>query len=384
MPDRAYLMRITEIMGEQSMRYGQRGTAARQPGVTSGQTNSAGVSVFRRSLNSGCRWLLGAALLGSSLGIFPEQSRGVAGAAEPAAEKTAAWSLQEGDRVVLLGNTFIERENTYGLIEMSLRLAVPERAFTLRNLGWSGDNVLGESRAYFGPVSAGYAHIQEYINLLKPTLVLVSYGHNVAFEGREAVEPFLNNYRRLLRDLSADGRRIVVLGLTPLEPIHRDAATVRQLNQTRGYFNERIQQMCVEQGLPYVDLHGPLLQAKSREQLAALTDNGVHLNEEGYRLAGEVLVESLGKQLSPGLLRDSQFQALSQPLREKVLWKNELFFHRFRPQNETYLRGFRKHEQGQNAQEIYEFDDLVQQTEQTLQPLSAELMQTWTGKTTKP
>ncbi len=343
---------------------------------------------FRNGVRRGLR-LLGVALIIGVVGLSADNVRSHVRAAEPAAGETAgrtsaAWSIQQGDRIVLLGNTFIERENTYGLIEMSLRLALPERSFTLRNLGWSGDNVLGESRAYFGPVSAGYAHIQEYITLLEPTLVLVSYGHNVAFEGREAVEPFLNNYRRLLRDLSAEGRRIVVLGLPPLEPLHRDAATVRQLNQTRGYFNERIQQMCVEQSLPYVDLHGPLLQAKSREQLAALTDNGVHLNEDGYRLVGEVLVESLGAQLSPGLLRDSQFQAFSQPLRDKVLWKNELFFHRFRPQNETYLRGFRKHEQGQNAQEIYEFDVLVKLAEETLQPLSTELMQNWTGKAPQP
>ncbi len=39
--------------------------------------------------------------------------------------------------------------------------------------------------------------------------------------------------------------------------------------------------------------------------------------------------------------------------------KNELYFHRWRPQNETYLFGFRKHEQGNNAREIPLFDPLV-------------------------
>ena len=40
--------------------------------------------------------------------------------------------------------------------------------------------------------------------------------------------------------------------------------------------------------------------------------------------------------------------------------KNELFFHRWRPANSTYLFGFRKHEQGQNAKEIPEFDPLIE------------------------
>ncbi len=46
-------------------------------------------------------------------------------------------------------------------------------------------------------------------------------------------------------------------------------------------------------------------------------------------------------------------------LRRLVLTKNELYFHRWRPQNETYLFGFRKHEQGEHAVEIPMFDPLV-------------------------
>ena len=50
-------------------------------------------------------------------------------------------------------------------------------------------------------------------------------------------------------------------------------------------------------------------------------------------------------------------------LRQLINRKNELFFHRWRPQNITYLTGFRKHEQGQNASEIAEFDPLVAELE---------------------
>jgi len=299
-------------------------------------------------------------------------------AAEPASAGPA-WSLQPNDRVVLLGNTFIERENTYGQIELALRLSHPEIPFSWRNLGWSGDNVLGESRAYFGPVQAGYAHLQEYVKLLQPTLLLVSYGHNAAYEGAGQVDAFLKDYEKLLDDLAAENRRIVILGLTPLEAVHRDAGSTRELNQTRQLYNTRIEQMCLRKQLPFVDLYGPVLALRQREG-SGLTDNGVHLNASGYRIVGTVLASSLGKSLQRGdelLLGDSQFQAVCQPLLNKLLWKNELFFHRFRPQNETYLRGFRKHEQGQNAKEIYEFDALVEQAEQSLQPLAADIMREW-------
>jgi hypothetical protein len=53
-------------------------------------------------------------------------------------------------------------------------------------------------------------------------------------------------------------------------------------------------------------------------------------------------------------------------LRDAIVRKNELFFHRWRPQNFTYLFGFRKHEQGNNAVEIPQFDPLIDELEQSI------------------
>lgn len=50
-------------------------------------------------------------------------------------------------------------------------------------------------------------------------------------------------------------------------------------------------------------------------------------------------------------------------LLDTIRIKNELYFHQWRPQNETYLRGFRKHEQGQNAAELDEFDAYIESEE---------------------
>lgn len=67
----------------------------------------------------------------------------------------------------------------------------------------------------------------------------------------------------------------------------------------------------------------------------------------------------------------SRFQ-LSQDydrLLELLVRKNELHFHQWRPQNITYLFGFRKHEQGNNAAEIAEYDPLIADYEQQIQAL---------------
>src|SRR5204862_6471029 len=49
--------------------------------------------------------------------------------------------------------------------------------------------------------------------------------------------------------------------------------------------------------------------------------------------------------------------------------KTELFFHRWRPANWTYLLGFRKQEQGQNAVEIPKFDPLIEEWEKRIAKL---------------
>jgi hypothetical protein len=62
------------------------------------------------------------------------------------------------------------------------------------------------------------------------------------------------------------------------------------------------------------------------------------------------------------LERGPEFEQ-SERLRQTVVAKDRLYFHRWRPQNVTYLFGFRKHEQGQNAREVPQFDPLVAQKE---------------------
>ena len=57
-------------------------------------------------------------------------------------------------------------------------------------------------------------------------------------------------------------------------------------------------------------------------------------------------------------------------LQSAIARKNELFFHRYRPQNETYLFLFRKHEQGNNAVEIPMFDPLVEALDREIHRLS--------------
>lgn len=85
------------------------------------------------------------------------------------------------------------------------------------------------------------------------------------------------------------------------------------------------------------------------------------------KVGGKEILEADADAFAKGVALDAglwleQWEAL----REVIRGKNEQFFFRWRPQNETYLFGFRKHEQGQNAAEIPKFDPIVERREQEI------------------
>lgn len=99
-----------------------------------------------------------------------------------------------------------------------------------------------------------------------------------------------------------------------------------------------------------------------------LTENGVHYTEEGYQKLAATLVQGLGLKVP------QVAEAEMAPLRKAVREKDVLFFRRWRPTNETYLFGFRKHEQGQNAAEIPMFDPLIEAADKHVQEVKAGIL----------
>lgn len=67
----------------------------------------------------------------------------------------------------------------------------------------------------------------------------------------------------------------------------------------------------------------------------------------------------------------------AEQLRQVIVAKNRLYFYRWRPANETYLFGFRKGEQGQNAIEIPKFDPLIVEKEQEIAKLRVPVAHTY-------
>jgi len=325
-----------------------------------------------------CRVLLASALAAMVTGASPAAAAeppapavsGSSGSSGASSASGASWSLRDGDRIVFLGDTFVEREGDRGFIETALVAAHPEASLTFRNLGWSGDTVWAESRGVFDQPAKGYDRMLTLVHELKPTIVFVAYGRNESYQGEAGLAVFRAQLEKLCDDLRtaaavgaanesvkpADVRLVLV---TP----HRfETADAAARNASLAVYSQAIRDVSTAKQAGLVDLFAELPATAAAGD--TLTENGVHLSNAGYAQAARVFAAASGHESS------ADFAARSDTLRKQVVAKNTLFFHRWRPANETYIFLFRKHEQGNNAVEIPQFDPLVEAAEQKVRSIA--------------
>jgi lysophospholipase L1-like esterase len=285
--------------------------------------------------------------------------------AQPAAAPRA--EIRDGDRIVWLGNTLVEREQRYGYWETALNATHPGKRFTLRNLGWSGDTVFGDARAAFDTPAKGFERMVGLTLELKPTTVWVAFGANESFDGVAGLPRFEQGLGKLLDAIRPANARIVLFTPAPVQafPGHLDPSARDAHNKDLALYADSIRRIAAARGLAVVDLFAALGPTFAD---GPITENGIHPTGAGYReSAASGFIAAFGT--PPQTLDWTRLDAL----RQAVVVKNELFFHRWRPQNETYLFGFRRHEQGKNAKEIAEFDPLVSKAEESVEAARAAL-----------
>ena len=284
--------------------------------------------------------------------------------AAPAA--AAPFEFQPADRVVLIGGTLIEREQRYGYWEALLTARNP--GIKIRNLGWSGDTVFGDARRGFDldKPDIGRKRLVDLTLAERPTVILLCYGGNEAFEGAAGLEKFKKGYEKLLDELAPAKARIILMSPPPMEYKREPLPDQRPYNDRLVAYRDEIKALAEARKLYFADLFLMIGRIDGERPLGEdsdLTDNGLHLTERGYRGTARLFLQALG------LPADDGYSEALEPLRQAIRKKNELYFHRWRPQNETYLFGFRKHEQGKNAKEVAQFDPLVAAAEAEIEKL---------------
>ncbi len=276
--------------------------------------------------------------------------------AEPAPtdDPGVPFQLVNGDTVVFIGSEFTEQRIRHNHLEAALTARWPDRGLRFYNLGWSGDTPAAASRGYFGGAAEGYRRLMDELKRIKPSVVFLEYGAIAAYDGPEGVQPFLAQLDKLVTDVRKLTGRIVIVTPPPVETKPRVREAIATLRSNRAAITNALVGYARDRGFRAVDLFRAGFPGEGN---TGHTHDGIRLREKAYAaMAGRALAEL--KVEAPGLSPDKASR-----LRELVARKNDLYFHRYRPQNETYLRGFRKHEQGKNAREIPLFDAMIAQAE---------------------
>ncbi len=210
-------------------------------------------------------------------------------AADPDA-KPEPFALKDGDRVVFVGNTLIEREQRYGYWETALTAHYPDKNIVFRNLGWAGDTVWGQAQARFGSAADGFNHRKQHVAELKPTVIVVGYGANEAFDGEEGLPHFLDGLNKMLDSLAETKARIVLLSPLRQEDMGRPLPDPTEQNKNIGLYRDAMRKVAEKRGYLFCD---PQSHTPDAILKLGLTDNGIHLTEFGYWATSIGLLQSL-------------------------------------------------------------------------------------------
>lgn len=306
--------------------------------------------------------------------------------------------LQTDDRVAFVGGGLIERARLNGHLEFALQTmsGLSVKNIKFRNLGWSGDTVYNDARSYFGKPAEGRQRLRKIISEWEPDIVFLNYGAEVALshgqawtderevsvksaEGwEESLSVFMEGYQKLIdsirEEAGASLREIVIISPPPFEN-HGDPMPNHSGNNKRlGKISDSLRQFAQRNQARYVDwflaMDGREKQKTGSLVQNPLTHDGLHFSNAGYKELANHLVTQLGY----GSSSVDQSDSLAQKIKDTTVEKNRLFFHRWRPSNETYLYLFRKHEQGNNAKEIPQFDPIIEEREKEIEEFRNQLL----------
>ena len=275
--------------------------------------------------------------------------------------------IRPGDRISIVGNTFAERMQLDGQFESALHAAFPSHDLSIRNFGWSGDEVALQPRPY------KFIGMEEWLNRHETDVVIACFGMNESFSGYEGLAVFQRDLEAWL-DTQLAAR---YNGETPprvilVSPIaHEDLGSPLPDGEDHNFILDRyvqiMRRVARKKGVYFIDLFGPTRDAM-KVCTEPMTINGIHMNESGYRFVTCEMLAELDMPIQSQDAISSEAAANHEVLRQAVLSKNRLFFQRWRPLNTEYVYGRRHEPFGSKnfPEEMAKLDEMIEAAEKKI------------------
>lgn len=254
--------------------------------------------------------------------------------------RAGVLELRKGDHICLVGNALGERLQFANDWEALLYERFPGHELVIRNLCFPADEPFKRDRSLnFGSPDAHLTHS-------KADVILFFFGMNESFAGKDGVDPFAADLKRLVEETKAKdyggkgAPRIVLVSPIAHEDLHDPNITDGVgHNEELARYTAAIGRVAAATGVGFVDLFAAtkaLFEATDRN----LTINGVHLGEEGYRRLAPLL--DVGLFGDPGAARMLDEPApVNARLKAEVADKSFHWWHRYRAVNGYSIYGTR-------------------------------------------
>tara|TARA_R110002095_G_scaffold106802_1_gene93487 strand:- start:3855 stop:5126 length:1272 start_codon:yes stop_codon:yes gene_type:complete len=220
--------------------------------------------------------------------------------------------LQEGDRVVLIGNTFADQLRLNNYLETLLTSQAAEKHITFRNLAWSGDTI------NLRPRPLNFGSLDDHLRQQKADVIIACFGMNESFAGQAGLKEYAENWEKFLKHLLAQqyngvsAPRVVMISPIAHENVGPPFPDPAEHNQSLSEYTRTMQSVAEKHQIPFVDLFSTTRKLMEENPSQKLTRNGIHLNEYGYWALGQFIAgEVLGKKIeSPHVVVDMKKQSI--------------------------------------------------------------------------
>lgn len=280
---------------------------------------------------------------------------------KPEIQVSAADSDAGKDSILFYGNSMVERLLEHGEMEARLQIAHPDTGLKIRSLAWTGDEVGNRLRV------EGYAqHMKNLIAEWPANTIVLGYGLNESFSGKEGLADFEKHYRQHLKQLSLTHPNARFIFLSP---IAIEGGTDDQ-NESVALYRDVIAKLAKERDADFIDLFSTTQKAYSESE-SRLTEQGIHLNDAGNQIIAGAIAEALGgtSEPDPTHLREVTLAATAKHMRVAEV---------VRPKNAVVYFGVRKRPE-EYADEMPRYHEMIRLTEAVLHDLAKDPKASFAG-----
>lgn len=250
-------------------------------------------------------------------------------------DKVIDFKPKKGQRIVILGNTFAERLQYFNYFEPLLYKSFPDLNLTVRNLGWSADEIGLQPRPY------NFGTLDEHLTLQKADVIFACFGLNEAFKGPDSLLNFKQRLSGFILHLkqqkynSVSAPKIILISPIAHEKLGGNLPDPKEHNTNLKLYTAGMADVAKQLDIPFIDLYEATRDLESAAD--SITINGIHLNDKGYKAVSELMAKNLNFKFSTWK-NEPDFSELKRTIDHK----NQQFFYKFRAVNAEYVNGSRK------------------------------------------